>query len=155
MKEIAQSAEMDKIRWQTGDISVPEECESIVSYMSQRIDFLNRVWLAEEAYYEVQADQSFGSHYAHYVVFTGETLPKLPEFEDTEYSVFQGWYYTDTDEPVDPERPVTEDMEIYAKWTDSTSKRIGRVLKLIPLGMIGAMGAVILCMDCRRRRKSR
>lgn len=154
-EEISQSAAMDKLRWQTGNTSVPEECESIVSYMSQRIDFLSRVWLAEEAYYEVQADQSFGNHYAHYVVFPGETLPELPEFEDSEYSVFQGWYYTDTDEPVDPERPVTEDMEIYARWTDSTSKRIGRVLKLIPLGLIGAMGAVILGLDCRRRRKSR
>lgn len=152
-EEISQSAEMNKIRWATSDVTVREECENIVSYMSQRVDFLNRVWLEEEPYYEVQADQSFGSHYAHYVIFPGETLPELPEFDDTEYSVFQGWYYAKTDEPVDTSKPVTEDMEIYAKWTDSTYKRIGQIIKLMPLGIIGLMGIGILCIDYRRSRK--
>lgn len=155
VEEISQSAEMDKIRWAASDGAVLEECENIVSYMSQRMDFLNRVWLKEEPYYEVQADQSFGSHYAHYVIFPGETLPELPELKDSEYSIFKGWYYKDTDEPVDPDKPVTEDMEIYAKWEDSSFKRIGQIIKLTPLGIIAVMGVTILWMDVKRGRKSR
>lgn len=154
-EEISSAVQMDEIRWQISDANLISEVEHISSYMSQRVEFLNRIWIEKAPYCEVQADQGFGSHYAHYVVFPGETLPELPQFEDSVYSQFVGWYYVDTDEPVDMTRPVTEDMEIYAKWVDSPSKWIGRVLKLLPLGIIGAMGIVLLCIDCRRGRKSR
>lgn len=152
--EISAAAAMDALRWQKIDSDPKEACADIVSYMSQRIAFLNRVWLEGTPYYEVQADQGFGSHYAHYVVFQGESLPELPEFEDTEYNVFVGWYDAKTDEPVDTTSPVTENMEIYAKWEDSTYKRHRQILKMTPLGLLMGAGVLLLWVELRRWRKS-
>ena len=78
---------------------------------------------------------------------------ELPVLPDTEYQTFLGWYYADTDEPFDSSVPITQDTEIYAKWADSQQKKVGQVIKLMPLAIIACLGVGILWADIRRMRK--
>lgn len=152
--QILQASKMNDIRWGSEESSL-SQVEEIVSYMEERMEFLNEIWLKKRNYYRIQADYGFGMHYAHYVVFDGETLQYLPKGEDTEYNEFLGWYNADTDEPFDITAPVTEDMEIYVKWGDKASKKTGQMLKLAPIGILALMGLFLLVMDIRKTRKSR
>lgn len=45
------------------------------------------------------------------------------------------------------------DYYYYAKWEDSQQKRVGQIVKLMPLAIIACMGVGILCADIRRSRK--
>lgn len=153
--QIEQATMMNAIRWLGNEADIFIPVNNIVSYLEERVVFLNKVWLEERDYHQIQANQSFGSHYAHYIVFDGEKLEKLPEFEDTQYNIFQGWYCTDSDEPFDSDMPITEDLEIYAKWGDSLKKRTEQIAKIIPLCIIGLMGLIFLVIDVRRSRKGK
>lgn len=152
---ICQAAEMNQLRWGYVEETFEESVENIVQYMYDRITFLNKVWLEEKPYHRILADQSFGSNYTNYIVFSGETLTSLPVFEDTDTSIFCGWYYSETNEPFDITKPITEDTEVYARWETKQSQRLGQIGKLIPLGVLAVMGFWVLTIDIRRMRKNR
>jgi uncharacterized repeat protein (TIGR02543 family) len=130
------------------------EVEEITGFLEQRIDFLNEVWLENAQYHMVKVDQGFGAFYGYFAVSPGEYLEPLPELEDLEYSTFKGWYYTQTNTPVDFNQPITEDVEIYAKWEDSSQEQVEQIAKLAPVGIIGFMGVALLIFD-RNRAKNR
>ena len=100
----------------------------------------------------VKADQGFGAFYGYFAVCPGACLEPLPELEATENDVFTGWYYAGTNTPVDFDQPITEDIEIYAKWEDSQSKRMGQIAKLAPLAVIAVMGMALLAVEIKRMR---
>lgn len=153
--QIDQASKMNSVRWFDDMQTVFSEAEYICGFMEKRIGFLNNVWLEDAAYHIVKADQGFGGFYAYYAVYPGECLNYLPEFEDTELQQFLGWYYTESNEPFDPEKPINEDIEIHAKWADNSAKKMGQIIKLVPLGIVAVMGLVILIVDIRRMKKSR
>lgn len=143
--QIHKASKMNDIRWFTHENNSDTEFRVIVDYMNERIKVMDALWIEERPYYRVRADQSLGANYANYIVFQGETLDTLPVFEDSENLHFAGWYCKGTNEPFDLEKPVTEDMEIYAKWQDKPARFLGKVEKLLPLGVFMlCMGAVFL-----------
>jgi len=152
-KIIEQSAELNRIRWSVESEGMLAEQAEIQNFLSGRIDFLNSIWLQKREYHLVKIDQGFGGFYGYYAVYTGEYLQNIPEFEDTEYQTFCGWYYKDSNEPFDISRPITEDIEIYAKWQDKPSKKMEQILKLVPLGVIAMFGVVLLSLDIRKSRR--
>ncbi len=154
-KQITPAAAVNEIRWleDTDEFSV--QLNYIVNYMDERIAFLNDIWIDRTPYYVVQADPGFGTHYAHYVVCESEYLKSLPILEDTKDSTFLGWYYADTHEPFDITRPITEDIEIYAKWEDSLSNKIDNIIKLIPLGIIVVMFIALFVVDVIRMKREK
>ena len=154
VQKISVAAFVDKIRW-GDDTELEDNVDWICSYMNRRIEFLNGVWLDQRDYSIVRAEQQWGGYYAHYVVFTGETLPELPRFESTENQEFVGWYNKKTGEPINMDLPITENMEIYAKWVDKSSGPMDRVIKLIPLALVVVMGIILLTTELRRWRKYR
>lgn len=154
VQKISAAAAVDKIRW-VEDTTLAESVDWLCTYMDQRIEFLKGVWLDQREYCTVRAVQQWGGYYAYYAVFSGDTLPTLPVFESTAEREFVGWYHEKTEEPVDMERPITEDMEIYAKWADKSSSRMKQVMKLIPLTAIAVMGAGLMVIEIRRWRKCR
>lgn len=146
---IAEAASLDRIRWNE-DSSLAECVQVLLDYMEQRIVFLNAIWLEERDYHVVRAVQQWGGYYAHYVVFTGERLSVLPEFEDKEDASFVGWYDKETGEPFDITKPIMKDIDIYAKWEDNPFERVDHIIQLIPLGLILLMGVVLVAVDfCR------
>ena len=152
--EIQNSAKLDQIRWNQSDNDLLKEVEIIREYLSERVNFLSSVWIHEKDYVCVRAVQQWGGYYAYYAVARGETLTELPRFEDKENALFVGWYYCDTNEPFDINKPITEDVQIYAKWEDAPTKKMEQVLQLLPLAVIGLIGVGLLISDVRKSRKS-
>ena len=151
---IATSYELNRIRWQheVDAGTIQEEFAQIRNYIHDHIQFLYSAWVEEVSYCQVgfrniQNDQ-FRS------VIAGQKLENIPDAEDTSTQTFCGWYYSDTDEPFDPERPITEDIEIYAKWEDNSTKKLDQLLKLVPLGVIGLFGMALLTAEIRRNLKT-
>lgn len=148
-EEISVAASADKIRWNDAS-GLMEHIDALRKYMENRVEFLNSIWLEERDYCVVRASTQWGGYYAYYVVFTGDTLTILPDFEDTETASFVGWYDEKTGEPFDAKQPITDDMEIYAKWVDCSSKRISQIIKLVPLAVIAVTGVLLVVSEFRR-----
>ena len=153
-QKIEGAAKMDHVRWSVESDGMDAEVAEIRGFLEQRIDFLNETWIEGTQYHMVKVDQGFGAFYGYFAVQPGEKLTPLPEMEDTENEVFVGWYYTATDTPVDFNQPITEDIEIYAKWEDSSAKKIKQIAKLAPVGIIGLMGVALLVYDVKRTKRN-
>ena len=146
--EIAEAHAMDQYRWGKSD-SLAMQTAEILDYLRQRVDFLTDVWVEGKTYCYVYADYEWGGCFA---LETGDCLTDLPIPEDTESARFVGWYYEDTDEPVDPTRPVTTDLRIYPKW-ETLPGGIGRkILMLAPVGLLGVSLLALLVADHRKNR---
>ena len=84
------------------------------------------------------------------VIPRGTCLPELPVYENTDTTIYHGWYYWDTDIPFDITLPVYEDAEIQLRYETAAvpeepvpSAPLSR-LQLLP----GAAFAVMLCLVC-------
>lgn len=152
--QIKQAASMDSQRWKV-DRSMETEIEEIEKFLTQRLSFLSEVWIDGEKKYQIQADQGNNSYYAHYFISPGACLTTLPVLESTTTQTFLGWYHADTNEPFNPEEPITSDLELYAKWEETSSNKIKQLLKLTPLAAIAVLGVAFLVADIRRNPKGR
>lgn len=115
--QIKNAAILNQYRWERG--SAEEAAAKIQDHMLQRLAFLDSVWLEGEIWYRVLVDINDGSNIACYAVRPGEALPQLPDITGVYNAI--GWYYRDSEEPVDLTRPVTGDLDIYCKreiWDD-------------------------------------
>ena len=149
VSEISYAGKLNQIRWNLSK-DVETEAEYIHNFLNKRVEFLNSLWIDNQDYYVVRMSQDSGVHYAYVLIKPGECFSDLHMFEDNEFSVFKGWYYEGTDEPFDATKPITEDIEIYAKWEDSSSNKLDNVIKLIPLGLIAVMFVVFLIIEVKR-----
>lgn len=152
--EIEKAAIMNNIRWMQENINIYTEAHNIQNYLRERISFLNGIWIEEQPYVCVRAAHQWGGYYAYYVVSPGNSLTMLPKFEDTKDQIFLGWFYMETDEPVDVYRPITEDIEIIAKWETKSSRKAEQILQLLPLGIIAILGFGLLMMEIQKSRKA-
>lgn len=108
---IEKAAKMNQIRWSTPDFC--QAVSSLSSFLQERMEFLNRVWLFEEEYYTVLVYFS-GTAYAElYVVFPGEFVTPLLDYE--EMLGKQNWYIYDSNELFDINQPIYENIIIYQK----------------------------------------
>lgn len=151
--EIVEASLCNQIRWLSKEDNIYINTADIKEYMRERIAFFDSVWLNGCSYHTVSMIQSYGGFYAYVSVEDGMCIDQLPNFDDTEIQMFQGWYYSDTNEPFDITKPITEDIEIYGKWEDKATKKINQILKLIPLGVIAIMGLGLLTADVRKSRR--
>lgn len=112
VSQISRAAAMNRIRWNVDDFA--EETEAIQTYLDARAAFLNALWVEGAEYCTVQIDDGSGIS-ACIAVRPGELLPELPNYENTEDTVYDGWYTSDTEEPFDITQPICEDTSIYLK----------------------------------------
>lgn len=150
---IRQAAELDDIRWRNAELRFEDSVSTLQEYMVKRIGFLTEIWSEGREYHVVQARQSSSGSYSYYIVYPGETLSFLPEFEDTNAASFAGWFDQRTGEQVDPTAPVTQDMMIYTKWKEYSTEKVDRILKMVPVGIIAILGVGLLVADVRKNRK--
>lgn len=151
---VSTAAAMDHIRWDDEVEDVFEQAKYIVNYMEERITVFNNIWVDRTPYFRVQIDQGFGSSYAHYVVYEGECLEFLPTLEDTENSIFCGWYYADTNEPFDATKPITGDITVCAKWEDSASNKLDNIIKIVPIGVMAVMFIGLFVVEVKRIKRN-
>lgn len=99
---IAQAAAMNQLRWSAQDAAA--ETEYIRTYLTERMAFLDSIWIDGEAYMTVLVKNAEGFTF-RYALRSGESLPQLPEAEN-------GWYAEATGEPFDPAQPIYQDTVI-------------------------------------------
>lgn len=147
VNHIGQAAMLDGIRW--SEYYFENHCALLRSYLDKRLAFLDRLWVQQQPYVNVvvyDADLAARS----VVIPRGTCLPELPVYENTDTTIYHGWYYWDTDIPFDITLPVYEDAEIQLRYETAAvpeepvpSAPLSR-LQLLP----GAAFAVMLCLVC-------
>ena len=132
------SARMNYIRW---PMVVPEgtggsrdgAADVMKKYLSERLDFLDDLWLNGTVYHTVRvtngktvlSDEN-GYYFIYYMVPDGEPMGEIgrinvvPALENAkEGYIFKGWYYgtpNNLGEPFDPQAPVTKDTTVCALY---------------------------------------
>lgn len=109
--EIREASLLNQIRWGMGPMQ--EETEYIREYLTKRMAFLDSVWLEGDIWYTILLDTDDGSNTVSYAVRPGDPIPQLPEIPGG-----TGWYHRETELPVDLTQPVTENMDIYLKYSE-------------------------------------
>lgn len=113
VSQISQAAVANQIRWNSKDHIA--DTEALVTYMTERMAFLDSLWLEEEEYCFILVNIADGTNTAYYALRPGEMLPELPVYEDTDTVTYLGWYNMETEEPFDVTQPIYEDTMIYLK----------------------------------------
>lgn len=155
IKQTKAAYEMNKIRWFEGmDIGdLESEADLILDYVTNHGKFLKSAWLEGEEYCKITITKSSNDRF--YCVKKGETLNEMPKIENTDWGIFDGLYYIDSGEPFDISKPITEDIELCAKWIDSDNNKLGDVIKLAPLGVFGLILLAMFGVAVWQIKKSR
>lgn len=147
--------EMNKARW-FGSASVgtlKQETEKILKYITDHNRFLQSAWVDGKEYCKISITNL--SNDMFFTVPVGGTLKEIPKIDNTEWGVFNGLYYSNSNEPFDITKPINEDIELYAKWIDSSSNKADDLLKLIPVMVIAVLFFAVLVISIKQIRKSR
>ena len=145
--EIHQSALLDERRWNNGN--APEETEAIRQYLTERLAFLDSVWLENVEYCRVLILLDENSNSLCHAVLPGETVPELPGYEET-WDVL-GWYDAATEQPFDITQPIYEDTTVYLKRLPKPEEQISR-LQIVPIAALTGILVIAVFVDRKRNR---
>ena len=146
-KQIHQGTLLDQRRWGSG--SAREETEFIRRYMTERLAFLDSVWLEGTQYCKVLVMYNEHASAFCHAVLPGETIPELPDYEEA-WDIL-GWYDASTEQPFDPEQPIYEDTVVYLKKLPGEEDQISPLQALPIAAALGILG--ILVMADRKHRR--
>lgn len=112
-REISQAVKMDELRWHAGTPEAQQATEQIRVFLTERIAFLDALWIDEEDFCDVllfrEREDAESTVIAWFAVRPGECLPEIPTAEN------EAWYVCGSDEPFDVTQPVYESLNIYRK----------------------------------------
>lgn len=144
---VSSAAAMNQLRWDV--ISAGEETEHIRWYLTERLAFLDSLWLEDTPYYKVlvmyPADETSLCH----AVLPGERIPELPAY-NASWDIL-GWYDADTDEPFDISQPIYKDTTVYLKRLPGEEDTISP-LQAAPIGAAMVFLLVMFLVDRKHRR---
>ena len=147
--QLRQAAILDQRRWETPDAR--EETEYIREYLTERLAFLDSVWLEGTEYCRVLVILDENSSSICHGVLPGETVPQMPHYEET-WDIL-GWYNADTEAPFDPSQPVYEDTVVYLKRLPGEEDRISP-LQAAPMAAVFGI-LICLCVADGKHRRTR
>lgn len=175
-QQIEQSFVMDRERWTKGTYkSLENHVQQIGSYLTERIEFLDEVWVEGKEVYTITATskpaEAISSVKYYYSVPVGEQMPQFSTPTVSGYK-FLGWFDTQTGEEYDPTEIPTCNRNFEAKWeavprSDEPTQSLTlmqRVYNLVMsnlelivivalFGVIAIFVLLYVCIDYRRRRK--
>ena len=148
-QEISQAAYANQTRWLTD--SSEKGKEIIKTFLSQRVAFLDSIWIREEEYCDVVMlgyDETTESYYiiAWFAVRPGEVLPDVP----TENG---DWYVCDTHEPFDVTQPIYENVNIYLKQDPVPQNAVVLKEELAVVVVLVTILGVVVVIDKMRGQK--
>ena len=153
-EKVAAAASLNRVRWDV-PYGMEEELDRSLEYLSERIRFLDQLWIDGTEMVSVQLN-SFGLYQGNILIPVGSSVGhELVTPPENEFLVFHGWVFGDTGEPFDKDRPIYEDVEVFVNWKDSTNKKVGQVAKVLPLCGIAVLGVGVLLVELQRLRKAR
>ena len=147
VQQISQAAMLDQRRWSTENAR--EETEAIRRYLTERLAFLDSVWLENVEYCRVLVMMYENSSAFCHAVLPGEQIPFLPEYEEA-WDIL-GWYDAETEQPFDPSQPIYRDTVVYLKKLPVEEDRISP-LQAAPIGAALGILVFLLLADRNRRR---
>lgn len=145
--QVQQGASLDQRRWETENAR--DETEFIRQYMTERLAFLDSVWIEDVQYCRVLVlwDPDF-SAFSH-AVLPGETIPTLPGYYES-WEIL-GWHNAETEEPFDEKQPIYEDTIVYLKRVPQPEDDISSIQYAPILAVLGAL-VILIPLDWKRRR---
>lgn len=156
-QEVSVSAAINRLRWGTGDAET--EAQWVKQYLSQRIAFLDSLWVRNEQYYEVTIQVEDGVIQRYYVR-PGEALPELPEYISNMAVTYEGWFDSETGSMVDMSRSIWEDSNDYLKYVmaedagdEEDFEERPSVFRYAPLAVFMMLAVLMVAVDIHRRRK--
>lgn len=156
-EEISAAAAMNQLRWGTADAA--SEAAEIKEYLSERVEFLDSLWLKNEEFCEITVFVEDGVRVRYYVR-PGEALPELPEYISNAAVTYEGWWNKDTGEAYDPDEPKWGDSFVYLKYIQNEDaeeaeeyEEHASILRYGPLAVFLVLGVLIVAVDIRRSRK--
>ena len=147
--QVRQGAMLDQCRW--GTEGAQEETEYIRRYLSERMAFLDSVWLENVPYCRVLVILDENSSSVCHAVLPGERVPSLPYYEQN-WDVL-GWYDAATEQPFDPTQPIFEDTTVYLKKLPGEDEI--SPLQVVPVAAVLCVLAMLVLADRNRRRGRR
>ena len=158
-QEISAAAAMNRLRWGTGDAAL--EAKWIKRYMSERMEFLDSMWLKNEPYCRVTVHLENDERLC-YCVRPGDALPEIQGHSgDERYDLENG-------EPFDCTQPIWEDMDIFLREdsddyvnfypTEETEdeeefEERPSIFRYGPLAVFMVLAVLMVAVDIHRRRK--
>ena len=118
---IASAADMDRARWPGLYVKYQRFDDAVLAvtdYLRERTAFLDEMWVEEKPYRKITM-QLPNTRLLHIYVRSGEPCPDLPlpcevSMPGEGMDAVTVWLDKKTDEPFDPETPITEDVALYA-----------------------------------------
>lgn len=145
--QIQRAAALDQRRW--GTVSAVEETANIRRYLTERLAFLDSVWIEDVRYCKVLMMRGdFSSAFCH-AVLPGERIPELPAYEES-WDIL-GWYDAATEQPFDPTQPIYQDTIVYLKKLPEEEDGISP-LQAVPIAAVLGMLVCVALTDRKRRR---
>ena len=145
------AAARNALRWNAGDMEA--ETAYMEQFLTQRLAFLDSLWLEGESYCRVLVDMGPEVGNACYAVRPGQKVPGLPDYEETPQTL--GWYNKKTGQPFAEETPIWEDTVVYLKTEEKTEGGISK-FHLLPLtALAGLMVCALLADRLSHRKKPR
>lgn len=157
--QIRQAARLNSIRWGTG--SSDEAYLQMRDYMTQRMAFLDSLWLDGEYYHLV-------SVYVNWHVMACYAVPDGGRLEErivpggTDTIIYEGWYDWDTGLPFDFSAPIMGDRTIYLKETNLLSAgeenngfSLRKAVTYVPGAALAMLLLAVLTVDRKTRRREK
>lgn len=140
----------DLLQWQNQSVG------EIKTYLSQRLDFLRRIWLEGEDVFGVHVDMGGTREYGNYSVRPGECFAALSQITVAEVAN-PIWMDALTGEVFTDKTPVTRDTVLHLANDPADHQRISKERLLIELYLIAivTMTIVFILIDRRRRAPKR
>lgn len=157
-KKIASASAMNSVRWRHMFDQwnwQRTDAAGLADFLSQRLEFLNDVWLNGTEYYTVQVDTGGELNYQNFVVRPGERFTQLsqvqvPGVEDPQ------WIDAATGEIFSEDQPITRETQLnLVQSTSQWESRKSGLLSTAYFGTILAGILVLLWAECRRSRPKR
>ena len=157
--QIRQATRLNSIRWGTG--SSDEAYLQMRDYMTQRMAFLDSLWLDGEYYHLV-------SVYVNWHVMACYAVPDGGRLEErivpggTDTIIYEGWYDWDTGLPFDFSAPIMGDRTIYLKETNLLSAgeenngfSLRKAVTYVPAAALAMLLLAVLTVDRKTRRREK
>ena len=123
VNEIKGSVALDQIRWQktyefrgSQDGDFENVAAYIKEFIKERKAFLDEVWIDEAPCHTVYFKDGHNKRSTYLGVIEGETLQTVPD-ASVEGATLEGWFYEDSMEAFDPNKPITQDITLVGKWS--------------------------------------
>lgn len=153
---VSDSAQLNVIRWFSEDEDIVSSCDYISDYLTERLEFLDNLWIEKQDYNFVIAEHGLLSgNLGYFAVKSGEAYGELPVLNDIEGYTFAGWVYSDTYEPYDPAKEITSDVHVTGVWIETRNKAAELLRDYGILPVIALLFAAFVIVDIKRTKGGR